>query len=97
TAPMTVSMTFPVMIRAAVSLRGPRLVVAGRAGPVAATQDRARRIIGIGRAGHIRLIPLLPGVARPVGPRQLVPRMVQPGMPFGRHFRALRLAIVDHP
>src|SRR5215472_7575378 len=75
----------------------PRLVIPGGAGTVAATPDRAGRIIGVRRSSHVRLVRLLPGIARPVGARQLVDRMVQPGMPFGRHLRAFRLAIVDNP
>ena len=72
-------------------------------GPMLAEAERARcyacfrRIIGIGRARHVRLVRFLPGITRPVGARQLVDRMVQPGVPLGGTLRGLRLAIVDDP
>ena len=65
-------------------------------GAVAAAQDRAARVIGIGRAGHVRLVRLFPRIAR-ARPRHLVDHMVQPGVPFRRHLRALGLALVDDP
>src|SRR5260370_17237683 len=85
------------MFAAAALFGCPRLVIPGGAGPMAAAQDRARRVIGIGRAGHVWLVRFFPGMARTVGARHLVHRMVQPGMPFRRHFRPLRLAVVDDP
>src|SRR5690349_3286364 len=97
TPPITVSITFPVMIAAAALFGCPRLVIPGRPGATPAAQDRARRVIGVGRTGHVRLMRLFPGIARAVGPRQLVDRVMQPGMPLRRHLRRLRLAMVDHP
>src|ERR1700730_18159252 len=85
------------MFAAAGLFGGPRLVIPGGAGPMAAAQDRARRMIGVRGAGHVRLVRLLPGIAGTVGARHLVHRMVQPGMPFRRHFRCLWLAVVDDP
>src|SRR5208282_1825765 len=79
------------------SFRGPRLVIPGRAGPVPAAQDRARRVIGVGCAGHVRLVLLLPGIADAIGARHLVDRVVQPGVPLGWHLGPLRLAIIDDP
>src|SRR3984957_1548740 len=57
-----------------------------RTDAVAAAQDRARRVVGIARAGHVWLVRLLPGMAGAVGARHLVHPMVQPGVPFRRHF-----------
>src|SRR6201995_148047 len=85
------------MFAAIVSFGGPGLVIPCGAGPGAAAQDRARRVIGVGRAGHVRLVRYLPGRAGPVAARQLVHGMVQPGMPFRGHLRRLRLAVVDDP
>src|SRR5579885_55138 len=98
TAPITVSMTLPLIARprAPPLARRPRLVVAGRARPPRAAQDRAGRPVGGGGAGQVRLVRLLPRIARP-HPRHRVHRMVQPGVPFRRHLRALRLAAVDDP
>src|SRR5271167_3969958 len=62
-----------------------------------AAQDRARRMIGVGRAGHVRLVLLLPGIADAVSSRDLVDRVVQPGMPFRGHLRPLRLAVIHDP
>src|SRR5712691_12396444 len=76
--------------------RRPRLVIAGRANPVAAAQHRARWMVGLFGSGHVRLVVLFPGIALArLG--QLVDHVVQPGMPFRRHLGALRLAIVDDP
>src|SRR6266436_9641610 len=97
TAPITVSMTLPLIARVPAPLfRRPRLVIAGRAEAVAAAQHRAGRMVGQGGAGHVRLVVLFPGIALArLG--QLVDHVVQPGMPFRRHLGALRLAIVDDP
>src|SRR5579875_1228351 len=111
TAPITVSMTLPLIGRfprcsadpgrrsaRRPSFRGPRLVVGGDRPAAAAAQDRAGRAIGIGGAGQVRPMLLLPRIAAPaVGARHLVDRVVQPGMPFRRHLGALGFAGIDHP
>src|SRR5262249_50718824 len=63
----------------------------------AAGTDRAAREIGKGRTGHVWLVRLFPGMPRAGGARQFVDRVVQPGMPFRRHLRSFRLAIIDDP
>src|SRR5262249_5547253 len=88
---------FPVMVRARASFGSPRLIIPGGGGAVAAAQHRAARVIGKGRAGHIRLVLLLPRVARTVGARDLVDRMMEPGMPTRGHLGCFRLTIVDDP
>src|SRR5437667_6720189 len=76
--------------------RRPWLVIAGRRDAVAAAQHRAARVIGLGRAGQVRLVRLLPGIAL-ARLRHLVDHVVQPGVPLRRHLGTLRLAIVDDP
>src|SRR6266851_6610132 len=97
TAPITVSMTLPLIARLPAALfRRPRLVIAGRASAVAAAQHRAGRMVGQGGPGHVRQVVLFPGMALArLG--QLVDHVMQPGMPFRRHLGALRLAIIDDP
>src|SRR5712691_6053252 len=97
TAPITVSMTLPLIARVRGALfRRPRLVIAGRANAVATTQHRAGRMVGERGPGHVRLVVLFPGMALArLG--WLVDHVMQPGMPFRRHLGALRLAIVDDP
>src|SRR5215831_11478663 len=90
-------MTFPLMLCDAALFGGPRLVVPGGRRPLAAATDRAAREIGKGRTGHVWLVRLFPGIPRAVGARQFVDRVVQPGMPFRRHLRSFRLAIIDDP
>src|SRR5215470_12298691 len=75
----------------------PWLVIPGRAGAMAAAQDRAGRVISQRRAGHVRLVWLLPGIADTVRPRELVNGVMQPGVPFRRHLGALGLAVIDDP
>src|SRR5712691_1652996 len=97
TAPITVSMTLPLIARAPAPLfRRPWLVIAGRANAVAAAQHRAGRMVSQGGPGHVRLVVLFPGIAL-ARLRQLVDHVVQPGMPFRRHLGALRLTVVDDP
>src|SRR5216684_4563949 len=97
TAPITVSMTLPLIARLPAALfRRPRLVIAGRASAVAAAQHRAGRMVGQGGPGHVRQVVLFPGMALArLG--QLVDHVMQPGMPFRRHLGAFRLAVVDDP
>src|SRR6185312_15058196 len=76
----------------------PGFVIAGRRRAMTATHQRARRPIGVGRAGQIRLMRLLPGIFRLATIRRdLVDRMMQPTMPFRRHARAFGLAFIKHP
>src|SRR6266496_3344164 len=97
TAPITVSMTLPLIGRLPAALfRRPRLVIAGRANAVAAAQHRAGRMIGERSPGHVRQVVLFPGMALARLGR-LVDHVVQPGMPFRRYLGAFRLAIVDDP
>src|ERR1051325_6631497 len=77
-------------------LRPPGLVVAGCRAAVAAAQDRAARMIGQRRPGHVRLVRLFPGIALP-RLWDLVIHMVQPRVPFRRYLRPLGLALVDDP
>src|SRR5712691_9873378 len=97
TAPITISMTLPLIVRSPAALfRRPRLVIAGRAKAVAAAQHRAGRMVGHGGPGHVRLVVLFPGIALArLGQR--VDHVVQPGMPFRRDLGALWLAIIDDP
>src|SRR5438270_1636189 len=103
TAPMTLSIRFPLMARfpgdrgsrCGLS-RGPGLVIAGGAWAMPAAQHRARRVVGLRRPGQVRLMRLLPRVTL-ARLRHLVDHVMQPGMPFRRHLRALRLAVVDDP
>src|SRR5271170_7966034 len=103
TAPITVSMTLPLIGRCLggphpepALFRRPRLVIAGGADTVAAAQHRARRMVGQRGPGHVRLVVLFPGMAL-ARLRQLVDHVMQPGMPFRRHLGALGFAIIDHP
>src|SRR5438876_11712410 len=85
-------------VRRAVRFRRPWLVIAGRRGTDATAQDRPPRVIGEGRAGHVRLMLLLPSVAATfLRARHLVDRVMQPGMPFRRHLGRLRLTLIDDP
>src|SRR5262249_7671689 len=100
---MTLSSRFPLILRFRGSCRAggsltrdPGLVIAGRAAAMPAPQDRTRRMVGQRRPGHVRLMRLLPGIALP-RLRHFINHVVQPGMPFRRHLRALGLAIVDNP
>src|SRR6516162_10233806 len=79
------------------SLGCPRLVIPGRASTAATAQDRAPRMIGEGCPGHVRLMLLLPRIADAVRSWDLVDRMVQPGVPFGRYLRPLRLTVIHDP
>src|SRR5205807_3202725 len=97
TAPITISMTLPLIFRLPGALfRRPRLVVAGGTNAVAAAQHGALRMVGQRGSGHVGQVVLFPGMAL-ARPGRLVDHMMQPGMPFGRHFGAFRLAIVDDP
>src|ERR1700722_739042 len=103
TAPITVSIILPFIARLRASFAGPtllfrrpRLVIAGGARAMPAAQHGAGRVIRQRRPGHIGLMRLLPRKMRPLA-RHLVDRVMQPGMPFGRDFRAFRFAVIDDP
>src|SRR5271165_2784974 len=111
TAPITVSITLPLirrftplmpappnLIRAASLFRRPRLVIADGALPLAAAQNRACRTIGVRGPGHVRQMLFLPGIAGACARmRDLVNRVMQPGVPLGRHLRSFRGASVHDP
>src|SRR5713226_8660449 len=95
TAPITISMTLPLIggspggparggRRVGGLFRRPWLVISGGANPVAAAQHRPRWMVGLFGPGHVRLMVLFPGVALArLG--QFVDHVMQPAMPFRRH------------
>src|ERR1700719_3986564 len=78
--------------------RLPGLVIAGGGRAAAGLQRRARGPVGVGRAGEIRPVRLLP-LARLVllFRGRHVDGVVQPAVPGRRHARGLRDAVIDHP
>src|SRR5712692_5747433 len=78
--------------------RLPSLVIAGGGRPAARLQRRARGPVGVGRAGEIWPVRLLPLARRVVLLRgRHVDRVVQPAVPGRRHARGFGEAVIDHP
>src|SRR6202158_4267586 len=78
--------------------RLPGFVIAGGGRAAAGFERRARRPVGVRRAGEIRPVRLLP-LARLVVllGRRHVDGVVQPAVPRRRHARGLGDAAIDHP
>src|SRR5579859_876360 len=75
-------------------LRLPSLVIAGRGGTHAAAAVMAGRQIGAGGAGQVGDMLLDPRLVGGGGQRR-IDGVMQPGMPFRRNGRSLRLAGED--
>src|SRR5262249_3816207 len=79
------------------SVGDPRLVIVAGLRAVAAFEHMSRRAIGLHGSGQVRGVFLLPLALRLVARRRCGLAAMQPAMPFRRHLRRFRLAIVNDP